>query len=66
MKLVWLDLDSIYKIYKRNMKIEKRKEGNKIKMKLDPGETIRPTKRNQPAAHPNLPRTGTLSPSFSH
>jgi hypothetical protein len=26
MKLVWLDLDSICKIYKRNKKIEKEKE----------------------------------------
>jgi hypothetical protein len=37
MKLVWLDLDSIYKIYKREKKTEKEKKKRKKNMKRASG-----------------------------
>jgi hypothetical protein len=63
MKLVWLDLDSICKIYKRIKKTEKEKEENKIKMEKGRGNPFGPiplATHGPPGAH----RTGTsLSPS---
>jgi hypothetical protein len=46
LKLVWLDLDSICKIYKRNKKTEKKeKEENKIKIEKGPGQRFGPEQK---------------------
>jgi hypothetical protein len=55
-KLVWLDLDSIYKIYKREKKTEKEKEENKIKMETGRGNPFGPEKETAygPGSYPEL------------
>jgi hypothetical protein len=61
-QLNWINLNQICKRYKGNNKTEKEKKKRKKNMKLDPGETIRPSTRNGPRPANLKSRTGTSSP----